>query len=390
MPPSTAPETLPAIFFLIRALNVGGAERQLICLAKGLRAKGHPVTVAVFYAGEMDGEFAGTGVQLINLEKKGRWEIGAFVKRLIGAVRAARPEVMYCFLGTANILGALLRPFLPRMAIVWSVRASNMDLTAYDWLSRLSYRLECQLSGGADLVIANSRAGRDYAVANGFPSGRVVVIPNGVDTDRFHGDGAARTATRRQWEIGEDEIVVGILARLDPMKDHRTFVRAGAIAATKRPNLRFVCVGDGRPQIRAALQSLAEELDCGERFLFVEGVRDPVAALNAFDICCSSSTTEGFSNSIVEAMACGVPCAVTDVGDSASIVEGTGEVAPARNPAALAEAMLALAGRLGPALSDAVRARVVRDFSISALVERTSSAITPDTAGRIRRDAAAA
>jgi glycosyltransferase involved in cell wall biosynthesis len=363
-----------SIFFLIRSLNVGGSERQLICLAKGLSANGHRVTVTVYYGGELDRELAGSGVRLVNLGKSGRTDMLGMMVRLVRAIREAKPDVVYSFLVTSNILASLVRPFFRNTKFVWGVRASNVDLTAYDRLTRLSYAAERLLSKRADLIIANSRTGLEYAVSKGFPRERMVVVPNGIDTERFRPDREARLAVRRLWGVQDDKTVVGLLARLDPMKDHATFVRAAASVAAAREDARFVCVGGDPAGVRPELEALAQSLGIGGRILFTGEHLDPAAALNGFDICCSSSRTEGFSNSIAEAMACGIPCAVTDVGDSAFIVADAGRVAPPGDPKALAGATVDLMGELRPQLSEAARARVVRNFSIESLVQKTSAA----------------
>lgn len=367
-----------SIFFLIRSLHVGGAERQLIHLASGLHALGHRVTVAVYYGGGvLDAELRDRGIIFLDLGKRSRWDLLGFCKRLICAVREEKPDALYAFLGTSNILGAAIRPFIPPTKLIWSVRSSYMDVSAYDWLSRLSYRLECALSGFADLIICNSQAGLAYAAAHGFPERKMVVIPNGIDTARFAPDPVARTALRRAWGVSDQETLVGILARFDPMKDHATFLRAAALAAKARPDMRFVCIGDGPRHTTERLQALAADLGLGSRVIWPGSFQDPAGALSALDICCSSSTGEGFSNSIAEAMACGVPCVVTDVGDSRTIVGATGRVVPARDEESMSDAMVELSSELGETTSRRARARIVEHFSLGAMVEETARRLRP-------------
>ena len=133
-----------------------------------------------------------------------------------------------------NILTTCIKPIFPRARVVWGVRASNVDLDRYDWLSRLSYRIECLLSRFTDLTICNSRAGMEHAAAHGFPRERMTVIPNGIDTEHFKPDAAARERIRAEWGIAEKEMLIGLVARLDPMKDHPTFFHAAAMLA-RRP-----------------------------------------------------------------------------------------------------------------------------------------------------------
>ncbi len=186
------------ILFFIRSLNAGGAEYQLVVTAKSLINQGHKVTVLTFYSGGFYAdELTGTKIQLISLRKKGRWDLLAFFLRLFRVLRRQSPDVIYSFLGTANILSVLIRPFIPVTRIVWGVRASNMDLEKYDRLSRWSYWIECRLSRFADIIIANSQAGLAYAVANGFPEKNIMVIPNGIDTERFRPDKLAGESLRK-------------------------------------------------------------------------------------------------------------------------------------------------------------------------------------------------
>ena len=367
-----AKEELLKILFLIRSLEIGGAERQLIILAKGLRQQGHEVSVAVFYAnGPLEKELHETSIPVFALHKSGRWDVLPFFMRLVRVVWKLKPRVIYGFLGTPNILSAFLKPIFPKIRMVWGVRASNMDLDRYDWLSRASYRVECWLSRFADLIICNSRAGLEYAAAHGFPREKMTVITNGIDTERFKPDAAARARVREEWGVAENEILIGLVARLDPMKDHSTFLRAAAMLAREKPHIRFVCVGDGPESYRAELHRLATELGLDGKLIWAGARRDMPAVFNTLDIASSSSYGEGFSNAIAEAMACGVPCVVTDVGDSASIVSGTGCVVPPAMPDALCEGFRLMLERLEPYLRDAARASIVNRFTSNVLVTDT-------------------
>jgi glycosyltransferase involved in cell wall biosynthesis len=131
--------------------------------------------------------------------------------------------------------------------------------------------------------------------------------------------------------------VVGIAARLDPMKGYEVFLRAAALACEAVPELRLVAAGDGPPAYAQALRSLAAELRLGERIVWLGQVANITAFYAAIDVATSSSLFgEGFSNAVAEAMACGVPCVVTDVGDAARVVGPAGTVVPANSPDALA------------------------------------------------------
>lgn len=364
------------ILFLLRSLNRGGAERQMVTLATALHRRGHDITVAVFYGGgPLQQTLDEAGVPLIDLRKAGRWDTMGFARRLVTAVRSVEPDVLYTCLTVPNLLGVLLRPLWPGVAVVWGIRASNVDWSQYDRLQQLTAALEGQFARWADLAVCNSVAGREHALGRGFPPQRAIVIYNGVDVDRFQPSAAARARTRAEWQIAPDEIVAGIVARLDVMKDHETFLRAAALLAATTQGVRFVIVGDGEASAARRLHALADSLGLGDRAQWLPGRSDIEQIYPAFDLHVSSSRSEGFSNVIAEAMACGVPCAVTNVGDSAHIVGDTGEVAPSGDPQALALAILRQIGRLSPELCAEARARIVQNFSVERLVVATEVAL---------------
>lgn len=360
------------VLFLTRSLETGGAERQLTVLAGGLAGRGHAVRVATFYAGGgFEAELAGRGVDIHDLRKGGRWDTAGFLRRLADLIRRERPDALYAFLGTPNIMAALLRPFTPMGRLAWSIRASNMDLRKYGSAARASYALERRLSGVPDVIIANSHAGMRHAVANGFPEAHIVVVPNGFDTQRFRPDRALGAPLRAAWGIQEGQRVIGFVGRLDPTKDHPTFLAAAARLAD--PALRFVVVGDGPPAYRERLQAEARALGLEDRVVWAGALADMPAVYNAFDLAALVSTSEGFPNTLGEAMACGVSCVTSDVGDAAQIVADTGLVVPAREPEALARAMAQDLRRLGPE----ARARVLEHYSLDATVRQTEAALAP-------------
>ena len=184
---------------------------------------------------------------------------------------------------------------------------------------------------------------------------------------------------RAKWKLGEHEILVGLVGRLDPMKDHPVFLEAASNIARVRRDVRFVCVGDGPADYAEALKQHAAALGLTNQLMWVGARDDMPAVYSALDIASSSSSYgEGFSNTTAEAMACGVPCVVTDVGDSALIVGDTGSVVAPGDRDALAAAIQRLADlprEERRMLGDACRVRVVSEFGIDRLVQRTEQAL---------------
>jgi glycosyltransferase involved in cell wall biosynthesis len=364
---------------LIRSLTTGGAERQLVELAKGLDRETFDVTVVSFYAGgEFARELAATNVPVISLDKTGRWDILPFLIRFVTLLRKLRPDVLKTDMAGANLVASLMKPLFPHTRVVWGIEASYIYYNRYDWLPRLTARLQILLSRLPDVIVFNSFAGRDYHVSAGFKGARMVVIQNGIDTTQFAPDLKAGFRLRASWRMPEGSLLIGIVGRLDPIKDHPTFLRAAAILAGSRPDVTFVCIGGGPEEYARDLRNLADDLGLQGRVIWPGFVtKDMAAAYNALDLCSSSSYGEGTSNAIAEAMACGVPCVVTDVGDSALIVGDTGVVVPPKNPDALAVGWAAMIERLAgnPGLRAAARKRIESNLSAETLVANMSNTL---------------
>jgi glycosyltransferase involved in cell wall biosynthesis len=368
------------IVFLCRSLNYGGTERQLIALSKGLSKLGHVVIVYTFYSGgQLEDELNQAKVTITALHKCGRWDVVGFMRRFINTLHEDQPQIIHGFLGMPNILSVLVKPLFPKTHVVWGVRASFMDLSHYDWLARLTYFLERLLSRFADFIIVNSHTGFEYAVAKGFPKKKLVIIPNGIDTERFCSDPQARQRIRSEWKIIGEQKLIGLVGRLDPMKDHPTFLKAAALLIRERKDVRFVCVGAGHKDYLQKLQYLEKELGLTEYLIWADSRDDMPSVYNALDIAVSSSSYgEGFSNVIGEAMACGLPCVVTNVGDSARIVGDTGVVVPPKSPEKLAEGLMLMLSRLKENGSDIklpVRNRIISEFALEKLIQTTSEVL---------------
>lgn len=360
------------IFFLTRSLDIGGAERQLVLLAKGLHGRGHDVVVATFYSGgALEKDLLDAGVRIRPLNKQGRWDIAVFFWRLIRAVRQEQPEIVNSYL--SNLVSAVLRPFFPGIKIVWSIRCSFMDFDRYDWLHRLTDIATCWLSEVSDLIIANSYAGRREYIAKGYPSSKIVVISNGIDTDSFCPNEESRRRLRREWLIHDDEELIGMVGRLDPMKDHPTFLTAAALLRSQRPNARFVCVGNGPAGYRVFLKNQANEHGLSDHVMWLDGRTDMPDVYNALDLLVSSSYGEGFSNVLGEAMACGIPCVATDVGDSGFVIGPWGELVAPKSPDALTAGMQRALERRLPRIE--IRQRIIDHFSLQNLLLETERAL---------------
>jgi glycosyltransferase involved in cell wall biosynthesis len=376
------------ILFLIRSLGRGGAQRQLVALATALHRAGWEVAVACFYAGDaFQRELVQAGVPVIDLRKRGRWDVAGFLWRLWRMFRVRDPDVVHGYLTVGNLLALLSRLAHRRVRVVWGVRSAYMDRARYDRLSRLTFRCSRLCARFADLIIVNSDAGAAHHAALGYPRKRIRVIPNGIDTRHFRFDASGRARVRGEWRVPDDALLVGLVGRLDPMKDHPTFLAAAARLVARDARWRFVCVGEGKPEYAARLRAQAEALGLSRRLVWAGPRGDMPAVYSALDVLASTSYGEGFPNVIAEALACGRPCVVTDVGDCARIVGTCGAVVAARDPAAFAAAveglLPSLAGAVGAdAIHSAARERIVDAYSLEALLGNSRAALRALCASR--------
>ena len=365
------------IFFLIRSLNVGGTEHQLIELLKGLDSNHFDITVGLFYnEGALIEEIKSMPwIHVISLNKTGRWDIIEFGFRFIKLLKALQPDIIYSFLPDANIAGLIAGRLSGVKRVVWGVRASNMDVSRYDWLARMSLRLSAFLSKFPDAIIANSHAGKEFHRDIGYSTNRMMVIPNGICTDRFKPDYSAGLKVRDEWGIDEETITIGLIGRFDPMKDHATFLRAVKIFNQEGCSVRFVCIGDGKEPYKSEIHSLCRTLGLSGSLIWAGEMEDMPSVYNAIDIVTSSSISEGFPNVIGEAMACGVHCVVTDVGDSAIIVGETGVIVKPEDPQALADGWRSMLKRMNDksySIIKMARMRIVSRYSNEMFIQKTS------------------
>ncbi|HUK09105.1 MAG TPA: glycosyltransferase [Stellaceae bacterium] len=360
------------ILLLVRSLGRGGAERQLVELATGLQQRGHGVAVAVFYdGGPLSADLlAATGIRPRVIGKSGRWDVLGLARGLARIVADERPDLVHSFLTTPNIATLVARVQWPQLPLVWGVLGTDWE-PQYDGFAHAMVRAEGLLARYANLIVSDSHVGRTHAIARGFPADRTIVIPSGVDLERFKEDTHSRRRVRAEWGIANHEILIGLVARMDPMKDHATFLRAAAALSAERRNVRFVCVGDLNPIMAASLQELAAGSGLGNRLIWAGPRGDMPAVHNALDIGCSSSAFgEGFSNALLEAMACGRLCVATDVGDAREILGELGRIVPPRDSQSLARALASLCDELGgPAgFHPGTRERVIARFSRERMV----------------------
>jgi glycosyltransferase involved in cell wall biosynthesis len=232
------------------------------------------------------------------------------------------------------------------------------------------------LSGQPQAVIVLSDEARAYHTLIGYQPQEWVLIPIGIDTQMFVPDLSARSMIRHELGLNPDVPLIGLVARFDPVKGHRTFLQAAGLLGEQWREVHFVLVGPGITADNETLRESVETSGVRGR-VHLLGVRQDLPRVTAaLDIATSSSYSEGFGTVIGEAMACAVPCVVTDVGAPTSIVGDTGRIVPPKDARALAKAwqeLLELGPKRRQELGRQARAEVEAQFGLDCIVRQYES-----------------
>ncbi|MBM4041719.1 MAG: glycosyltransferase, partial [Planctomycetes bacterium] len=294
------------ILYVITELDVGGAEKALCELAAGLnRAAYEPQVVCLTGHGPLGGELLRRAVPVRFLEARGFWDV-RLLWRLRRLIRQA--DIVHSFLYHAN-MAARLAAVGTGAIVVCSARVAERSRPR-----RL--RLECLTQGLVDAEVCVSNGVRDFFLKGGFPKGKLVVIPNGVDVARFAG---RQPAFKARLGLPPSAPLVASVGRLHEQKGMEFLIRAAASLHRSRPDCRFLIVGKG-PQ-EAKLRAAAKNLHLGEAVTFLGHCDDVPSLLRAADVFVLASLWEGMPNVVLEAMATGLPIVATRVEGTVDLIE---------------------------------------------------------------------
>ncbi len=364
------------IMHIITGLATGGAETMLLKLVSRMdRRRFRAIVVSLTGGGEIGPRIEAQGIPVHALGMRRGTGSLAGLASLVQLMFRYQPEIVQGWMYHGNLagqLGSLLAP--GRRAVLWNIRETRHGLELDRPLTSMVVWLGARLSFLPARIVNNSRSSaRAHEAGLGFPPEKWRLLPNGFDTEEFTPSEDARRSVRSELGVAPDTVLIGLVGRYHPVKDHAGFLRAATDLLRTHPDVRFVLVGDG---VDAGNRELVDQLTDLRlrRAVSLLGRRDDVARLTAaMDVATSSSKAEGFANVVGEAMSCGVPCVVTDVGDSAWIVAETGRVVPARAPEALAAAwaeLIELGADGRRALGEAARRRVIEGFSLASVVSK--------------------
>jgi glycosyltransferase involved in cell wall biosynthesis len=357
---------------VINTLAVGGAETMLVkFLTNSDRSVfAHRVYTLMSPAGPLSDIVRNLGVPIRELGITRGLPNPLRVLQLARMLRQDPPNLVQTWLYHSDVVGSLgTMMSRTRVPVVWNIRNGTLDdadtRRRTHWVVKACARASTWLPSA---VICCSHAALRIHGGFGYDTSKFQVIPNGFNLDAFRPNPDARRAIRHALAIPGGATVVGLVARFDPQKDFRTFVDAARRLHASMPHVHFVMCGRGVTWTNAQLAAWVETAGIKPVCRLLGERKDIADVYAAFDVASSASSYgEAFPNTIGEAMACGIPCVVTDVGESALIVGETGRVVPPGDPGALSKGWAALLGlddETLRALGVRARERVSQNFAI--------------------------
>lgn len=351
---------------LITGLDIGGAEKLLLSTARRLNSNKYR-TIVCYLKGEgaLSEDFEKSGIAVIALGMRHRLDFTAIIK-LVRLIKKERIGLVQTHLIHAHIIGRIAAK-LVGVPVIISTEHNLYNRGGKYLLLNLINRITARFT---DRMIAISEAVKDSIVESGrIRASRVSVIYNGIDTNEFK----RINGKREEFPINPAPSVVGMVARLEPQKGHRYFLKAASQVVKDIPGVKFLVVGDG--PLKEKLRTQATKLGLSRDVIFAGSRRDVPQILGALDILVLPSLWEGLSNVILEAMAAGKPVVATEVGGIPEVVKDgeTGLLVPPKDPDALARAIVKLLQNkeLAKRMGRAGKKRVKEHFTIERTVAQT-------------------
>ena len=362
------------VVHVITGLNDGGAEAVLYRLCKHDHANQHRV-VSLLGVGRYGPMLEALGVPVTTLNMSpGRPSPLAFI-RLVRLLRREKPDVVQTWMYHGDLFGGLAARAAGIRAVVWGIRHTTLEpgksKKTTIWIGKLLAKLSWWLP--AKIVVCAQQA-MDVHEALGYNRSKMHFIPNGYDLADFQPGLDPKGELRASLVSDQSIPLIGTVGRFDPQKDHANLLNALVILRERGIAFRCVLVGTGLDSSNTEIVEWVAQRGLVDHVLLLGRRNDIPNIMNALDLhVLPSAFGEAFPNVVAEAMACGTPCVVTDVGDAAYIVGNTGWVVPPRDANALADAIEAALDDMRDADKSSersllARCRIEEHFSIGRMV----------------------
>ncbi len=368
------------IIHIITGLSTGGAEMMLYKLLSQINSdEFESEVISLTDAGSVADKIRSLGVPIHTLGMKRGNPFPFALIKLTLLLREKKPDLIQTWMYHSDLIGGLAAKLAGGIKIVWNIRQADIGTESHKrsaiWTVKVCEKISSWLP---DKIICCSHAALEFHTSLGYAKEKMFVIPNGFDLDTFHPDRNSRKSVRKELGLGEEVCLIGLVARFHPQKDHRNFIQAAELIRKNNSSVQFMLCGNDVNNENFQLKQWIKQAELEDCFHLL-GIRKDVSRLvAAMDIAVSSSLGgEGFPNVIGEAMACSIPCVVTDVGDSALLVGKTGRVVAAKDTEALAVAIIGLleaSPEFREELGRQARLRVMKNYSLDSVVKKYETA----------------
>lgn len=353
------------IVHIINGLGSGGAEHMLYKLLKySDKDKYYHEVISLLDDGIYGKQIEELGIKVncLNLNKK----------NILSSVLKARSiskdfHIINTWLYHSDLFGFLIGKVLLRKKLIWNVRHSNLDKDANKPMTLRIVKINSMLSKYVNLVTYNSNMALGNHVKFGYSDKNSKMIANGFELDKLKYNLEDRLRIRQELELKEDDKTIITVGRWDIQKDYYTLLEALGELKKQGDKFKMLMVGTDLEWSNKELSSLIDKYNLKNNIILLGRRSDIIGLLSAADIYVSSSLGESFSNSIGEAMACELPCVVTDVGDSKLLVGETGKVVQARDYIALSRELSNLLNNPNLKRNSKARDRVVNNYKIEKI-----------------------
>lgn len=363
------------VLHLITGLDAGGAENQLLSLHRALHRAGcvEQRVVSILPGGALREAYRNAFGEVHQLDtRRGALSLRT-LRNFRGIVRASRPDVIHAWMYHACAVAVAAQA---GVATVWGIR-HGLDANRHlRFRTRVLVRALPLVSYRPTAIVFNSQASREQHRLLGYPSNKAHVIHNGVDAVRFSPDPGRRAAMRRTLGVDDGRPLVGYVGRLHSVKGWDLFCETAADLHRRLPGAVFVMAGADDKSNARDVRTLAADLGLTDNLRIIGHQADVVPLMCALDLLIVPSRSEGFPNVVTEAMACGVTCVATDVGDVREIVGDCATVVSKAVPAELADAafrMLEQGVAERAVIGAKARRRVIERFSLETAAAHYAS-----------------
>jgi glycosyltransferase involved in cell wall biosynthesis len=350
------------IIHIITSLNDGGAQAILYQLVKRISTF-EQMVISLKGSGKYVPMLEREGIKVYALD-------GMELFKIFAIICKEKPDIIQTWMYHSNLLGGIAGKLVGVKKIFWGIHHSTLIPGKSKKSTILVSKISAILSRFVPSKIAIvSKEAIPVHVKVGYAEEKLVYIPNGYDVDEFAPNPKYRNIFRKEFNLIEDHLVIGAVGRFDYQKDYKTLIKALGHLKIKGIKFKGVLVGNRISKSNEILEVLINQSNLQEELILLEKRNDIPKVMNGIDILVlSSAFGEAFPNVVCESMACGTPCVVTDVGDSAIIVDKTGWVVPPQNPILLANAIQQAIPKFKERKKMA-RKRIVENYTIDKMIE---------------------